>query len=140
MANVQEGVTGLGEQLRRETARARIAHTRLIADEQKAWGRYAHAVAEVLEQLETDLEEGKATLQAQRAARSAERKASVRPALDRARATLEELRVQGDLLAMEARDRVDPAREAAEEALIEVRSTVERLTEALHHRDDAPEK
>lgn len=128
-ATTNAGIDDLAEKLRHDTAKARVAHTQLIADEQKAWSRYAHAVAEVLEQLEQDLEAGKATLEAQRAARAAERK----DAADRARGSLEDLKVQGDLLAMEARDRLAPARERALNALTDVRSTLERLSHALRH-------
>lgn len=137
-AATHETITELSEKLRHDSVRARVAHTRLVADEHKAWRRYAGAVAEVLEQLEADLEEGKATLEAQRVARAAERHAAIQPVLDRARGALDELRVQGDLLGMEARDRVEPARETATDALIDVRNTVERLADAVcrsGHRD-----
>lgn len=132
-----ETITGLTDRLQHDTAQARVAHARLIADEQKAWGQYAQAVAEVLEQLERDIAEGKATIEARRAARAEERKATIEPIVDRARSSLEELRVQGDLLAMETRDRLEPARETALNALTDVRSTIERLSAALHrHTDD----
>lgn len=134
MPTINETITGLTDKLRRDTAQARVAHARLIADEQKSWNRYAHAVAEMLEQLEGDIEEGKATLAAQRTARAEERRATIEPVIDRARGSLEDLRVQGDLLAMETRDRMEPVREAAINALTEVRSTIERLSTALHHR------
>jgi hypothetical protein len=128
-----EAITDLTGVLRRDTARARVAHTHLVADQQKAWSRYAHAVAGVLEQLERDLEEGKATLETQRAARAAERTATLQAAIDRARASLEDLRVQGDLLAMEARDRLEPVRETARNALTDVRGAIERLAGLLRH-------
>lgn len=134
---MNQAVTGLTDKLQQDTARARVANARLIADEQKAWSRYAHAVAEVLEQLERDLEDGKATLEAQRIARAAERKATIQPAVDRARGSLDELRVQADLLAMETRNPIGPAREAALNAMTDVRGTVERLSEAIcRHQDD----
>lgn len=133
-----EPINDLSDKLKHDTARARVAHTHLIADEQKAWNRYARAVAEVLEQLERDLEEGKDTLEAQREARAAERQATIQSAMDRARASLDDLRVQGDLLAMEVRDRLEPTHETAFNALTEVRGTIERLSAALcHHTDRA---
>jgi hypothetical protein len=129
-ATATKTMSSLTEKLKEDTSRARVARAQLIADEEKAWTRYAHAVADVVEQLERDLAEGKATLAEQRA----ERKAATAKAVERARGALDELPVQGDLLAMEARDRLAPAREAVCNALVEARATIEHLTQALNPR------
>jgi hypothetical protein len=120
----------LAARVREHAAQAKVANAHLLADESRAWGRYARAVADVVEQLEEDLAEGRAALAEQRAERAAARHDAVEPLVDRAKAQLDELHVQEHLLAMEARDHLGERWDVASSAL-------HRLRDALHHLLDA---
>src|SRR4051794_23621311 len=127
----QEDLQELTEQLRHDAETVRAAYGRLRADEDVAWTRYVADVDATLLQMQRDLAAEHDVLVAQRAEQSEELRDALHEALDRVHGTLDDLRVQEALLAMDARDRFGKLWETGERSLSTLRTNIKRTIDSV---------
>lgn len=108
-----DAVVAADTELRRAGASLRDALSEVRRGQDQASARYAAAVDEAVARMDAELEVAAADLRAAQARTRDELADALGQARDARRAWLEEARVQARLGAMEARDRVEGAREGA---------------------------